>query len=148
MSKLLERLVALLPIPLLFACVAVAAAGWALKEVRGLPSYASLLTESWFQIVCFNTALAVIAFYGSQVILSQSRPRYFSDKERGVFVARLNGDTDGKAQLQTLESVRDALSSGATPSDVRVAALPALLTDASAAYDVLKKYRARVVLWG
>jgi hypothetical protein len=126
-SKIIDRLIDLLPIPLLIACAVVVVCGWTIKEIRSLSSNAAVLRDAWFQVACVVALAGTAAFYASQAILAHAGPESFSEKERGIYVARFDGDPDDKVQLQTFESLRDALSVDGSLHDVRVARLPVSL---------------------
>jgi hypothetical protein len=147
-SKVIDRLVDLLPVPLLIACAVVVACGWTIKEIRSLPSNGAVLRDAWFQVGCVIVFAGTVAFYASEAILARAGPDRFSDNERGVYVARFEGDPDNKVQLQAIESLKDALHLAGFLSDVRVVRLPTTLKDTSSAMGLLENSRARVLIWG
>jgi hypothetical protein len=148
MSKAIDRIIDLLPVPLLIACGIVIACGWILKEVRSVPTIGDVLRDSWFQVGCVITCAGILAFYASTAILARSGPRYFSDKERGIFVARFDGDSENKVQREAFESLLDEIAQAQSLNDVHVVRIPNVVSDPDAATQLLKKSRASVAIWG
>ena len=146
--KAIDRIIELLPLPLLIACALLFAWGWTVKELKSLATYGEVLRHAWFQVGCVVAIAGTVAFYLSALILARSGPDYFSDKERGIFVARFDGDSENKVQREASESLKDELSHAQSVSDVRIVRLSDVLTDATAASRELKNRHARMAIFG
>jgi hypothetical protein len=148
MEKVLERVVELLPVPVLIALAALLIAGWSVKELRDLPSEAALLREPLFQVSALIAFAATITYYGSAAILSHSVPRRFSDKERGIIVSPLSGDKDGSVQHHTVESLREELSKAENLGDVVVLRINGVVEGTDGAQQIIERTNARALVWG
>ena len=126
MEKIFERVVALLPIPVLAACTVVAVAAWILKDTQGLSSYAQVLFAPSFRVVAFLCVLAISGWYGSFWILrSTSRPSFGKD-QRGVCVARFSNDIANDVRTHVVEELRTAVQARPEFADVRVVGIDEL----------------------
>ena len=148
MEKVIERIIELLPVPVIIACAAIIIVGYSIKELRDLPSEGAVLREPWFQICALVVVAATAIYYASAAILSHSSPRRFTDKERGILVAPLSGDKDGSVQKHTLAGVKEELSKTGSLSDVVVVTTAAEIESTTDATEIIERTKARAVVWG
>lgn len=120
--KALERLIEILPIPLLIGAALVCVVAWATKEIRSLSTWGATFRDGHLQITAFLAVLATIGYYGVSAIWRYRAPGASSGLS--LYVARLEHDTDALVQTHTVESLQTALSKTEDQKHIRVRPLP------------------------
>jgi hypothetical protein len=115
--KAIDRILDLLPVPLLAAVALVVLLAWLFKEVTPR-DYGEVIRDPYFQativLICAGTAI----YYALFVIFSQARP--FAPNERGVLIAKFEGDAANTARIHTIESLKTRLGETSEFDDVKI----------------------------
>lgn len=147
-NKILDRIIGILPIPILLVAAVISAVAWGIKQQTGTTNYRQIASNPAFQFVTLFGALGIVGYYGTLAILrARARPT-FDFGQRGVSIARFQNDTQGTVQLHTVEELRTALAARAELRDVRVAASLQTLTDHQEALELARSTGAAACLWG
>lgn len=125
--RVIDRLIDLLPVPVLVTAAAFVAAAWLVKLFRDYPGYAQVATDKYFQ--CLSVAL--IASLVIYFIIGRAEP--FSANEKGVVIAAFEGDISGSAHRHTVETLRDELRKKPALASARIVEIGNVVSDDTAA---------------
>ncbi len=118
--KTIEKLIELLPVPVLVGAAAVCLVAWITKESRGLGSWGLVFRDINVHLAALLAALGVTGYYGTSFIL---RAKIQGTPKHGLYVAQFDGDSKGLVQKHTIETVQTALSQHDDLKSIRVHAL-------------------------
>ena len=114
--KAIEKILDILPVPLLAAAAFVVFVTWVFKELNH-QSYGDVFRTPTFQAITVVTAAIVVVCYAMTAIFSQLRP--FNPDERGILVATFLNDSENSVRTHTIESLKTRLEDVSGVSDVK-----------------------------
>jgi Caspase domain len=118
--KAIEKLLDILPVPLLAAVAAIVLLGWLFKELTQRV-YGDVLRDPYFQAAVVVVCAAVGVYYALSGIFSQTKP--FASNERGILIAKFEGDSTNTARIHTVETLKTRIGEDSEFGDVRFRAL-------------------------
>jgi len=145
--KPIDKIIDILPIPVLVALASVFLAGWVIKEIKGFPSFGPVIQNPVFQSILLFSILATVCFYGVKTIFHHSIPNEFSDNQRGIYVSSFDREKSGKVQLHTIESLKTEIYGKKEFSDVKIAEYKRNL-DFELAKSVINISNASLIIYG
>lgn len=148
MQKAIERIINILPIPVIFALSLIFVIAWLLKEIRGYESFGDVFRYSVFQISTFLIIVGLLAYYGINLILKLNKPKNFSKNEIGIVISTFEGDENNDVQRQTSESLITEIDNIKKFSNVKVERIQKLFKS----HDEVCQYNissgASLCIWG
>src|ERR1017187_2918222 len=148
MPKSLERLIEMLPLPLLLAAAAIFSLAWLVKELRPHPAYGPVLRDKVFQRGVGLVLGALAAVIIGQMAIEHLRATTFAAGESGLWIAAVQGDSDAAVQRPTAEYLRRDFASDDTPNIVRIALYKDVPASHAAALDLAQRHGALATIWG
>jgi hypothetical protein len=128
--KALEKILDVLPLPVVAAIAASVLAAWTIKEVRKYSGYGDILYDKYFQSVVILIVLALPAYYAIQFVFAKPSP--FRPNEAGVLISRFKSDDKNVVQDQTRETLNLRIGRDTNFSSVRLRALDEEVDDEDA----------------
>ena len=125
--KAIDRILEILPLPLLAGVAALVLAAWLVKEISGHASYGPVLRDSYFQSSFVVICALLAVYYATTFIFSRDKP--FADNDRGILIGKFKGDSTSVAQIHTLETLKTRLASETGLDNVKVRALDKEVTE-------------------
>lgn|GEM_PF-4001718 len=139
--RLIDRLVDLLPVPILVGSAGTAATAWLVKSLNDFASYGPVLASNSFY------ASVAIIWAGVVIYYVVTRPKPFKRFERGILVAAFEGDTNSNVQRHTFESLQAHARERSDLASVRAMRLGGQVSDGSAP-KTLRRRRADSIISG
>jgi hypothetical protein len=118
--KAIDKILEALPLPLLAAVAALVLLAWAFKELAQR-QYGDVLRDPYFQAAVVVVCAAVGVYYALTGIFSQEKP--FTPNERGVLIAKFEGDSSNTARIHTIETLKTRIGEQSEFENVKIRAL-------------------------
>lgn len=140
----IERILDVLPLPVLAAIAVVVLVAWILKQVRTKKDYGPVLREPLFIATLAICCVVLVIFYGFEFAVHRTPP--FGDTERGIVVASFINDNTNTVREQTVRSLEDSLYSKSM--NVKIRPVDQIIKDQSDALPIVSKMHAMGAVWG
>ncbi len=118
--KAIDKILEVLPLPLLAAVGALVLLAWAFKELAQR-QYGDVLRDPYFQAAVVVICAAVGVYYALTGIFSREKP--FAPNERGVLIANFEGDSNNTARIHTIETLKTRIGEDSKFENVKIRAL-------------------------
>jgi hypothetical protein len=147
MDHAIDRVVDVLPWPVLAGLAACYAIGWLIRTLRRHSNWSYTLGDRTFRVAAALIALTVAGYYAVQVALVLF-PSRFGPDERGIYVAKFKADEKNVAQSYVIELINLEAANNPALKGVHTRSMERELDDAADAAKLCASTHAVLCVWG
>jgi hypothetical protein len=146
--KALDKLIEILPLPLIAAIAVIILISWLIKELRNYSRYGETFQDKYWIIGIIIIFISTCMYYSLTMVLSKRPPFTFSPLDYAVLVSQFEGDSENRVQREIVGRLQASIYNDNALKKTPVKALKMRIDDRDHALDMLRKTKAHTLIWG